>query len=64
MNVDLLAKVLRIAVPIGMFAVAFVLLTLLTDLNLFIRLIISLGFGLLDVFVIAPWTDRSVDKLL
>lgn len=62
MNTDRVLSFLRIAIPIGMAGFAFALLTALTNLNLFIVLGLSIAFGLLDVFVIAPLTFKSVDK--
>jgi len=62
MNLDRVFFILRIVVPILMAATAFVVLWEWTNLHWGVCLILSIGFGLIDVFILAPLTDKMTDK--
>ncbi len=60
MDVGRLLFVLRIVVPIFLFLATILALQILTDLSWVICAVIGLFVGLLDVFVIMPYTEKSI----
>ena len=62
MNIDLVMKMFRVAVPCLLFVATYAALTLFTNLNWMIRIVLGIGVGLLDVFIFAPMLKSSTDK--